>query len=164
LAQVLAVALALQAAVEEYATPRVSPVITEVKLADLVKGTGVVALNDDLSVAAAELADICSGDAPTLNNNVIFRRGAHQPDGREGVWQVLQRSGLPEDRLLRWLRDRGLVIDRIRLAEVSFALWQSTFSDERDRRAGPGARPQKKGRISRELRVELEKALGDGDD
>jgi hypothetical protein len=41
-------------------------------------------------------------------------------------------------------------------------LWHGTFSEERDRRAGPDATQQKKGRISRELRTELEKALTDG--
>jgi hypothetical protein len=47
---------------------------------------------------------------------------------------------------------------------VSFQLWHSTFSDERDQRAGPDANQQKRGRISRELRAELEKALSDGND
>jgi hypothetical protein len=47
---------------------------------------------------------------------------------------------------------------------VSFQLWQGTFTEERDRRAGPDANQQKRGRISRDLRAELEKALADGND
>jgi hypothetical protein len=45
---------------------------------------------------------------------------------------------------------------------VSFQLWKSAFTEERNRRAGPDANPQKRGRISRELRAELEKELADG--
>ena len=40
----------------------------------------------------------------------------------------------------------------------------STFTDERDNRAGPGAKPQRKGQISRKLKTELRKELADGDD
>jgi hypothetical protein len=43
-------------------------------------------------------------------------------------------------------------------------LWQRTFSEERDRRAGADANQQKRGQESRTLRAELEKALADGDD
>jgi hypothetical protein len=70
-----------------------------------------------------------------------------------------QRSGLTEDRVAQRLK-----ISRDRLAAVSFRLWQHTFSEERDRRADPDANQQKKGRITRELRAELEKAIADGDD
>jgi hypothetical protein len=47
---------------------------------------------------------------------------------------------------------------------VSFRLWHRTFSEERDRRAGPDANQQKRGRVSRELRTELENAIADGND
>jgi transcriptional regulator with XRE-family HTH domain len=68
-----------------------------------------------------------------------------------------QRSGLAEDRLAQRLK-----ISRDRLAALSFRLWQHTFSEERDRRAGPDANQQKRGRISRDLRAEIEEALADG--
>jgi hypothetical protein len=56
-----------------------------------------------------------------------------------------------------------LKISRDRLAAVSFHLWQGrTFSEERDRLAGPGASPQKRGRVSRALQAELEKEMADG--
>ncbi|MDG4667999.1 hypothetical protein [Mycobacterium sp. 236(2023)] len=73
--------------------------------------------------------------------------------------RVLLASGLTEERLAR-----RLGIERTRLADVSYLLWQSTFSQERDRRAGAEANQQKKGRISREMREELVEALSDGDD
>ena len=54
--------------------------------------------------------------------------------------------------------------DHAHIAKLSLRLWQRTFSEERDRRAGADANQQKKGRISRELRAELERALTDGND
>jgi hypothetical protein len=44
------------------------------------------------------------------------------------------------------------------------ALWGRSFTAERDRRAGPDANPQKRGRISRELKTELQEAISQGDD
>jgi hypothetical protein len=53
------------------------------------------------------------------------------------------------------------------LAGLSAALWKRTFSQERDRRAGPEANAQKRGQVSRELRKELQAVIeaathGDG--
>jgi hypothetical protein len=76
-----------------------------------------------------------------------------------GAKVLVRRSGLAEDRLAKRLK-----VNRDQLANMSFRLWQATFSEERDRRAGPEANQQKRGRVSRELRAELEKALADGDD
>jgi len=73
--------------------------------------------------------------------------------------EMLMRSGLAEQRLARQLD-----IKPAALAAASFRLWQKTFSEERDRRAGTDANQQKKGRISRELRGELEQELSRGDD
>jgi hypothetical protein len=38
-------------------------------------------------------------------------------------------------------------------------LWGRTFVAERDRRAGPDVNAQRRGRISRQLKAELQKAL-----
>ena len=48
-----------------------------------------------------------------------------------------------------------------RAAVVMEKLWGRSFSDERDRRGGPGSNAQKRGRISRELKAELQEALAD---
>ena len=144
------------------ALPPAPPI--EVTLAELVRVPGgFVALNDTVDVPGGDLADVCSGEIPQLGR--VRKKGeqATQPydwDRRMGdISNLLQRSGLTEDRLAR-----RLTIGRARLADESFRLWRSTFSEERDRRAGPGANQQKKGRISRELRAELQKALADGND
>jgi hypothetical protein len=42
--------------------------------------------------------------------------------------------------------------------------WRHTFTAERDRRAGPDAKPQRRGQISRQLQTELQKVIHDGDD
>jgi hypothetical protein len=72
---------------------------------------------------------------------------------------IAERSGLAEQRLAK-----DLDISPTRLAYLSLRLWNGTFSEVRDHRAGPDATPQKRGRVTRELRKELEKALADGDD
>ena len=38
---------------------------------------------------------------------------------------------------------------------LTAALWEKTFSDERDQRAGDGANPQKRGQVTRLMQVEL---------
>jgi hypothetical protein len=58
-----------------------------------------------------------------------------------------------------------LEVSRDRLAATSFRLWDGrTFAEERHHRAGSDANAQKRGRVTRELRAELEEALADGDD
>jgi hypothetical protein len=85
-----------------------------VTLAELARGSGFVALNDQLDVAAGELFDVCEGESFTLDAPERFGR---QP-------------GLTEDRLAR-----RLGMNRARLTDESLRLWQCTFSEERDRRA-----------------------------
>jgi hypothetical protein len=84
---------------------------------------------------------------------------SHSAREVHGFVETMQRSGLTEQRLAH-----RLAIGQDRLAVVSSRLWNRTFNEERDRRAGPDANQQKKGRVSRELRAELEKALNDGND
>lgn len=57
---------------------------------------------------------------------------------------------------------RDLGVDRDTGVKAMVSLWGHTFSAERDRRAGEGANPQKRGIVARrlkaELRAELERA------
>ena len=115
----------------------------EVTLADLLDGgDGFVALNDDVTLAADDLAGIGRGQPFPLQ---------YYED------TVLARSGLAEQRLAK-----SLGVSGSRLADLSSQLWGKTFSEERDHRAGPDANQQKRGQVSRQLRAELEKALTDG--
>jgi transcriptional regulator with XRE-family HTH domain len=117
-----------------------------ITLADLFAGgDGLVTLADGRTVRAEDLIAVARG-------------GPFQSWGNEEV-SPTERSGLTEHRLAK-----GLNISSARLADISNKLWQKTFSAERDRRAGPDASQQKRGRISREMRAEIERELADGDD
>ncbi|MGH3633948.1 MAG: helix-turn-helix domain-containing protein [Mycobacterium sp.] len=178
-ATVLTASLALDHALAEAAQARGRSAV-RVTLADLLDSTGRVELNDELHFRGSELADVCRGNAWRLSRDKYRRQLARQMRAaRETVLrglgvgeddvradqqrmarlQLLQRSGLTEQRLAQ-----RLAVSRDRLADVSFALWGHTFSDERDRRAGPDANKQKRGQVSRTLQAELEKALSDGED
>jgi hypothetical protein len=161
-ATVLAVTLALQMALEERRREipgwRVIGDLFEIRpvmLADLVSGEARVALTDSFSVDGSLVEALCAG-----HDFTTFDPPPWRPQTGEAVLpgppSALERSGLTEHRLAK-----RLSISPARLAHVSFQLWQSTFSEERDRRAGPDGNQQKRGRISRELRAEIEKALAD---
>lgn len=173
-ATVLAVSLALHSAARNEAT-RKGNLGVSVPLSELLaaEDEARVRLNDDLTLPAGLVAAVCGGQSwsarpwglwmptPGLETEAslefyrdMWGEGANSPPER--VWL---RSGLTEDRLAR-----RLGIERDRLADLSYLLWQRTFSEERDRRAGADANQQKKGRISREMRTELKKELADGND
>lgn len=159
-ATVLAVTVALQNALRGAAKRRHETSDWGVTLADLVAGDGFVALNDNFGVSAALLAEVCRGavfEPRSVDVQFTFRQ--HSAREVHELVGTMQRSGLTEQRLAHRL---GIGPDR--LAAVSSRLWKRTFSEERDRRAGAGANQQKKGRVSRELRAELEKAIADGND
>ena len=132
-------------------------------LADLLAGNGLVALTEALDIPGDQLAGVCQGQ--------VFQAPQRQRGFVRGTWRdaealvegnvslMRQRSGLTQYRLAQRL---GIGPDF--LAAKSFNLWGRTFSEERDRRAGPKANQQKRGRVSRELRAELEIALADGND
>jgi transcriptional regulator with XRE-family HTH domain len=61
-----------------------------------------------------------------------------------------------------WRLCKQLGIDREHGAAVMAELWGHTFSDERDRLAGPDANAQRRGQISRQLKAQLEEAISDG--
>ena len=63
-------------------------------------------------------------------------------------------AGATEDRVRKTLG-----ISPMLLAHLSAALWGSSFSEERDRRAGEAANAQKRGRVSREMQYELQSAI-----
>jgi transcriptional regulator with XRE-family HTH domain len=167
-ATILSALWALQAAINHRAARRAAAGVTEplaiaeVRLADLLQGAGFVAVNDALDIPAVILQEVCSGEAPDLDQ--IQNRPLGSPSAalihteatelQQEILAVLRRSGLTEDRLVK-----RLAIEPARLADASFRLWRKTFSEECDHRAGPDANQQKRGRVSRELRAELEKEL-----
>lgn len=151
---------------------------TNVTLADLVRFDGFVKFNDERKVPGRKVVDALRGkpwqltaeDAgiPIDDVKVVladaFHRSAERPARYgdlliEDRALVERRSGLDEERLAK-----RLGIHQTRLAESSLYLWGHSFSDERDRLAGPDANAQKRGRVSRTLQVQLEQELARGDD
>lgn len=181
---VLAVSLALSKALVD-AEQRGGTAHAPVTLADLVQSDGSVTLTPDgPDPLGAVVANVCHGRPWPLEPETLL--GADELETQRALKRVVesvlskalvdgrldpnltsaeladmrQRSGLTEDRIAQQLG-----ISRDRLAAVSFRAWDGrTFSEERDQRADPQASQQKRGRLSRELRAELEKELANGDD
>jgi hypothetical protein len=133
------------------------------------------AFRDLLGDEQIELSDLFAG-----NGHVTLSPGVAIPleglraalDGRHLIGPP---ASLVPARLVSDAVERGLLEADYRMAhsvgiapEIAAAtmqeLWGRSFTAERDRRAGPDANPQKRGRISRELKAELHKAVTDGDD
>ncbi len=158
LATVVTVAAALQWAIElptHHAPGADQP--TGVTLGDLVRCDDMVVVSENVVVPGTTLAGWL-GDTvvslPELKNYLpIFGARGARIAGAAGV---LARSGLAEQRMAKTLG-----VEQESLALWSYELWGGTFTEERDRRAGPGANKQKRGQISRAMRDELHAALGD---
>jgi hypothetical protein len=116
------------------------------RLADLVGDEGSITLTDEVTVPASVISKACRGGR--------WETSMSEPGGVRGL---LARSGLAEDRLAKRLK-----IARERLAETCWRLWQRSFTEERDRRAGRDANAQRRGQVARILQAELERQL-DGD-
>jgi DNA-binding transcriptional regulator YiaG len=133
-----------------------------VTLADLVAtpdGVAVV-VTDKLVRIGAKVAAVTRGKPwPASDDEDMFASLLTDIDARLSIADIRRRSGLDEERLAK-----RLGIDADLLAAESLRLWRRAFSDERDRRAGPDANAQKRGRVSRLLQAELEEALTDGND
>jgi transcriptional regulator with XRE-family HTH domain len=157
---------------------------TDVALADLVQSDGFVSLTDNSQPRGSVLQELIRGER-SWNDLTVSEMGhtAHMTDKqvnaivREGfsrmsrdlspypdaplaeVAAISERGGLDEDRVAKRLN-----ISTNLLAAASWHLWRRSFSEERDRRAGSDANPQKRGRVSRELQHELSEELARGDD
>ena len=165
-ATVLAATLALNMALQESGQPG-GTTLADLVAPGVAAGERFVALTDSIDVLDTLLVQVCQGQEFRLHEGkwrpklqpLGWRETQAMLDGLGDVREILERSGLTEHRLAQ-----RLGTDHAHIAKLSLRLWQRTFSDERDRRAGADANQQKKGRISRELRAELERALTDGND
>jgi transcriptional regulator with XRE-family HTH domain len=119
-----------------------NPAYHPVRLADLVNFDGEVTVTEDFEPSGDHLADFCGGGTWEHHKSVID-------------WPKL--LGLTEQRVAATL---GISTER--LGAESMRLWNATFSNERDRRAGPDANRQKRGQVTRQLKAELQKAITDG--
>jgi hypothetical protein len=124
-----------------------------ISLADLMVFDGFVMLTDTFKVPGTFLVDACRGYVPTLESpthDVVKTQRVVV----DAVADLLQQSGLAEQR-----QAKRMDIEPALLAALSLKLWQRTFSEERDRRAGPDANQQKRGQVTRAMQVELDEML-----
>lgn len=146
-----------------------------INLADLVYTDGFVSVTGDLVLSGEALRGYLSGQ-PVEVRMRDFPGGAEQvADLTKLIREVLDESkaqlarydlqGVDETVLAAILQVSGeaedraaktLGVDPIAVAVASARLWRRSLSDERDRRAGTGGSPQKRGRITRDLYTELE--------
>jgi transcriptional regulator with XRE-family HTH domain len=154
-----------------------------VSLAELFAGEGPVRLTGtDATVELAELREALSGEPVDPGGALFIARmglagavAAHEQFAEHGIEppdvltarlrehplaQQVKQGMLEAD--YRVAKSLGLDVDH---AAVTMArLWGLSFTAERDRRGGPDANPQKRGRISRKLKAELREAISHGDD
>jgi hypothetical protein len=149
-----------------------------VTLADLFVGQGPVAINERLTIDIGKVAAALSGSPieATISElsgereriaTATAELRANQsswPPALQRVKHGLYRAVLADfsDSDVRLARSLGL--DRSMAAAAMAAVWRKTFVARRDELAGPEANAQKRGRIARELKAELQKVVSDGND
>lgn len=146
---------------------------------DLISSSESIQLNDSVSVAdGSVLAAILSG-AGNLQSSweeAISRRAmdsrtafstlrdpADIPGWPQGV-SLIEAADIHAAFELADFRIAGsLGIIPPMFAAWCFRLWRKTFVSERDSRAGVAANAQKRGRVTRELKAEIQGAMSSGD-
>jgi hypothetical protein len=151
--------------------------VEPVTLADLLDGEGEVSLGGQFVIELSTLRAVLRGEPVPISDAETDRKlGKVMSEARR--WAITR---LPEWKLLPqsvrrdldphdWLRVKmtlresdirmckAIDIDHELGAALMAKLWDKPFSAERDRRAGPDAKAQRKGQISRRLKADLEKA------
>ena len=145
-----------------------------VSLAELVTGRGQVQINDKLSLDKSALRAALSGEsiAPVLLGPSIYLAATEMLNKSTSTarWPKRLRAITPDVRLgvLRDFREsdgrmcKNIGVDQVLGAAAMAALWGRTFTAERDHRAGPDAKAQRRGQISRQLKAELQEVMNDG--
>jgi hypothetical protein len=139
-----------------------------VNLSELLAGKGYVTLLPNVIVPIGLLHRALAGPVagpPTPLE--LARRGfpmaglkVDPSDVRADALQRVERSMLEAD--YRMAHSVGIPTESA--AAQMQALWGRPFTAERDHRASPADSPQKRGRISRDLKAELQKAIDRGND
>lgn len=169
--------LALAQALGDVTSERVS-------LADLVHVDGWVEVNSDLTIRGEALSSALRGEPMNLLvtdvlgaseelDEIVSRSNAQidSDNARLGsdaddlllveIQEAMKHFGVAEERLAKQLD-----LSEYLLTCVSLVLWGTTFSAERDRRAGAEANAQRRGQVARTLKAEiseyLERHSGDG--
>jgi transcriptional regulator with XRE-family HTH domain len=142
---------------------------TRVLLSDLVRHDGFVGLTDELTPTGDAVAAYCAGktwevwdtadDVHELLSPAAGMAGKRYRMRVSDLRDMQRRSDTTEARMARTLE-----IDTDELLAICWRLWSGrTFSEERDRRCGPGG-AARRGPVSRQLRAEIEEELSRGND
>jgi len=152
-----------------------------VELAELFADAGRVQLTAEASVDGRVLAAAVSGQAREIGklpakswagswntprrraaaraireeHAVLQRAAAYDLTGRD-AWNAWEESGGEAERHAGYRFD----CEPLDVALAARSLWGRSLSAERDARADPGASPQARGRITRQLLDELEPVIG----
>ena len=147
---------------------------TPVTLADLFQGSGRVVITDNVSFELSKVRAVLSGS--NVQSTPPDRRHEQQElsellataaQGLSEELTGLRRSATNDDiraasRLAADFADadfkisKSIGVSRLIGALAMSQLWGRTFVAERDHRSGPDANAQRKGRVARELKAELQ--------
>ena len=144
----------------------------------LVTGEGQVHINHNLSLDTSSLRAALSGEsvnvhAKPLTAEALLTRAletiteastAHWPERLRAVKPDLRRDVLRDFNESDAWMCKNIGVDQVLGAAAMAALWRRTFTAERDHRAGPGAKAQHRGQISRQLKAALQVIITDGND
>lgn len=145
----------------------------EVRVADLLRTSGEVEINDGFTVAGAVIRRAIDGTEAEHQPRDLPDRAAHRghtrryrltPAEETGSGDALLDAGLEAYTGLADQRTaQRLGIPVSRLAGMSYRKWGRVFSKEVESRAGASASPQRKGHVTRALEAELRKELHGND-
>jgi len=143
-----------------------------IALPELVWGQATVKVNDATTLPASDISRLMLG---MELQSLPRRSGQAAPDTSSGLKSPREdtiaaeytkrarpqslvaahrASGATEKKVAASLGISPMLLDIL-----SAALWRRSFAAERDRRAGPGAKAQVRGRVSRELKAEIQQEL-----
>jgi transcriptional regulator with XRE-family HTH domain len=139
---------------------------SEVTLPGLFKWINPLRINESLELDGGEVINLMAGEpvrraldandvvVPEMrwNRTTRERKLLRRFDADLGTHgRVSQRQGSADIRM-----SKALNVAPVVLARITAALWNSTFTEERDRRAGTGANAQSRGQVTRAIQAELE--------
>jgi hypothetical protein len=140
-----------------------------ITLADLFAGKGDVAINEKLTIPLSKLRAVLTGEAVAItawpprgaaSGLRVWSINAPQPAWSAGLdrklhWRVLNDFREADTRMCK-----NIGVDPDVGAAAMATLWKKTFVAERDELAGPDAKAQRRGQISRRLKAELQELIG----
>lgn len=142
----------------------------KVGIADLIESESLIHVSDTRAVSSTDLMRWFAGEQLALfvtddSSDAEYVADIERWAAGESAYpvpkvdkivveEVVAAQTLSDERVARTLELPNVV-----LASWSAALWGQTFTARRDELAGPDANAQKRGRITRELKTELQQAM-----